>query len=109
MVRAIIAACVLINGCALLTNPPPPAAAAPLRPGEIASVDAAKAALAVGKSTQADVRATLGKAVVVDFDSGYEVWLYREKLREKATPPATELVLLFAPSGLLAKTRIRQP
>jgi hypothetical protein len=43
--------------------------------------------------------AALGEAAVVDFDSGYEVWLYREKL--------SELVLLFAPSGVVTKTRIR--
>jgi len=61
----------------------------------------------VGKSTKADVRAALGEAVVVDFESGYEVWVYRERLPEKAKPPAAELVLLFDPSGTLAKTRIR--
>ena len=53
------------------------------------------------------MRAALGKATVIDFDSGYEVWVYRERLKEKAKPPPTELLLLFAPSGMLAKTRIR--
>jgi hypothetical protein len=48
---------------------------------------------AVGESTSADVRAALGEALVIDFDSGYEVWVYRE------------LVLLFAPSGVLTKAR----
>jgi hypothetical protein len=33
--------------------------------------------------------------------------VYRERLREKMPPPATELVLLFEPSGVLARTRIR--
>jgi hypothetical protein len=37
---------------------------------------------------------------MVNFDSGYEVWVYRQ-------PPAAELVLLFEPSGILSKTRVR--
>jgi hypothetical protein len=81
--------------------------AAQLRPGEILSAQAARDAVSVGKSTKAEVRTSLGEALVIDFASGYEVWVYRERLREKAPPPPTELVLLFAPSGILAKTRIR--
>jgi hypothetical protein len=42
--------------------------------------------------------------VVVDFVSRYEVWVYRRRLRDKAPPASTEFVLLFAPSGMLAKT-----
>lgn len=101
-----LAACVFIAGCALL-QPPPPPMEAPLRPGEIISAQAARDALSIGKSTKADVRAALGEAVVVDFDSGYEVWVYRERVKEKASLPPTEFVLLFTPSGILAKTRIR--
>lgn len=97
-----MAACALIGGCA---SPTPETA--PLRPSEILSAQAASDAITIGKSTRAEVRAALGEAVVIDFESGYEVWVYREKLREKAAPPATELVLLFAPSGTLTKTRIR--
>jgi len=82
-----------------------------LRPGEIISAANAKDALVIGKSTKADVRAALGEAVVVDFDSGYEVWVYRERPMDKAQtkppPPRTEFVLLFDPSGILARTRIR--
>jgi hypothetical protein len=77
-----------------------------LRPGEILSAQSAKDSVSIGKSTKADVRAALGEAVVVGFSSGYEVWVYRERLRDKAPPPATEFVLLFSPSGILAKTRI---
>jgi hypothetical protein len=100
------AASACIGGCALL-QPPPQKAEAPLRPGEVLSANAAVDAVTIGKSTKADVRVALGEAVVIDFDSGYEVWVYRERLREKATPPTTEFVLLFAPSGILTKTRIR--
>ena len=68
---------------------------------------AAREALAVGKSTKTDVRAALGQATVIDFESGYEVWLYRERPAEKAAPARGELVLLFEPSGILTKTRLR--
>ena len=44
----------------------------------------------------------LGEATVVDFPSGYEVWVYRQ-------PPSSELVLLFDDSGTLTKTRITPP
>jgi hypothetical protein len=102
-----LSVCACVTGCALFQSPPRTVAPAPLRPGEILSAQAAKEALSTGKSTKADVRAALGEALVIDFDSGYEVWVYRERLREKVPPPATEFVLLFAPSGILAKTRIR--
>jgi len=61
-------------------------------------------ALSIGRSTKSDVRAALGEATVVDFASGYEVWVYRQRAQEK---PAAELVLLFEPSGILTKTRVR--
>ena len=93
---------VLLSGCTLL-----PPATAPLGRGEIKSAQAAKDALVVGKSTKADVRRALGEATVIDFASGYEVWVYKERLKEKAKPPPTELVLLFPPSGILAKARMR--
>jgi hypothetical protein len=108
-VRAILAACVFFGGCALVQPRPPAPEAAPLGPGEILSAQAANDAVAIGKSTKADVRAALGEAVIIEFESGYEVWVYRERLREKATPPQTEFVLLFPASGILAKTRIRWP
>jgi hypothetical protein len=64
--------------------------------------------IVVGKSTKADVRAALGEATVVDFDSGYSAWVYREQRileKDKPPPPGVELVILFAPSGTVAKTR----
>jgi hypothetical protein len=59
------------------------------------------------RTPKADVRAALGEAVVVDFASGYEVWVYRERDPEQSSPPEVELVLLFEPSGILVKTRVR--
>jgi hypothetical protein len=81
-----------VSGCA---SPPPEAQPPSLRP--------AFERLVIGKSAKADVRAALGDPLVIDFDSGYEVWVYRETLKERQT----EFVLLFPPSGVLAKTRVR--
>ena len=102
--RVLVAACILVGGCALLESP---TKTTTLGPAEIRSARGAADTIAVGKSTKADVRAALGEAIVVDFESGYEVWVYKERLAEKRKPPATELVLLFDPSGTLTKTRIR--
>jgi outer membrane protein assembly factor BamE (lipoprotein component of BamABCDE complex) len=110
MTRTVLAfaACACLAACALVQPPRKTAQDAPLRPGEVLSAQAAKDAVAIGKSTKADVRAALGQAVRIDFDSGYEVWVYRERLKDKAPPPATELVLLFAPSGVLTKMRLSE-
>jgi hypothetical protein len=105
-VRTAVAACALLSACAFL-QPPPKPADAPLGPGEIPSARAGESALAIGKSTKADVRAALGEATAVDFASGYEVWVYRERAQEKEPAPGAELVLLFAPSGILTRTRVR--
>ena len=106
--RFILATCLFIGGCVLLEPPAKtPEAAAPLGQAEIRSARGAADGISAGKSTKADVRGALGEAIVVDFESGYEVWVYRERLGEKAKPPATELVLLFEPSGILTKRRIR--
>lgn len=45
--------------------------------------------------TKAQVGKALGKARVIDFASGYEVWVY----------PETQFVVLFAPDGMAAKAR----
>lgn len=67
----------------------------------------AQAMVIPGTSSKADITAALGPAAsVVRFDSGYEVWAYREKPPGSETPGA-EFVILFAPSGIVQKTRIR--
>ena len=58
--------------------------------------------IVIGRSTKADVRAALGPTTTVAFASGYEVWVYR--LPNTRTG---EFVVLFAPSGVVAKTRVR--
>jgi hypothetical protein len=64
-------------------------------------------AIAIGKSTKADVAAALGKGATVRFDSGFEVWVYRIAGGGNASSGNAEFVILFAPSGVVAKTRIR--
>ena len=59
-----------------------------------------------GKTSKADVIAVLGAATVINFDSGYEVWVYRAKSREPAEAKA-EFVILFSPDGVVRKTRLR--
>jgi hypothetical protein len=67
----------------------------------------ARDAIAPGKSTRAEVAAALGPATVIRFDSGYEVWVYRWKGAQPTPRAATELVVLFEPSGVARKARIR--
>jgi hypothetical protein len=112
---------VCIAGCATYPAPTVPAAVVtPLRTKEIPA--RVRDAITVG-STKADVIAILGETLVVRFDSGFEVWVYRlaEEMsgkrggqegarsgREKADGfRPGEFVVLFAPSGIVAKTRIR--
>lgn len=70
------------------------------------TMQSAQAVVLPGTSTKADVSAALGPATVVKFDSGYEIWAYREK-PPKSPAPGAEFVVLFAPSGIVQKTRIR--
>jgi hypothetical protein len=79
-------------------------------------------AVVIGRSTKADVIAALGESLVIRFDNGYEVWVYhladdttagQKRLRTRSgaddTRPgeSAEYVILFQPSGVVAKTRMR--
>jgi hypothetical protein len=69
---------------------------------------AAMERIALGQSGKADVAAGLGTAIVIEFDSGYAIWVYRWAGAGNPTPrAATELVLLFDPTGLVTKLRLR--
>lgn len=122
----VYAFCACVAGCAV-------PGASPVTTGTAAantiSARNARDAITIGKSTKADVIAALGKTTVVSFDSGFEVWVYQiigegvtgetaakaswlERIlhagSEKGiTRGKTEFVVLFAPSGVVAKTRIR--
>jgi hypothetical protein len=96
--------CILLAGCA------GGGAVSDTTPGVMGagglSPQVASQSIAVGKS-KAEVAATLGKATIVHFDSGYEVWVYRWSGADRTSRTATELVVLFDPSGTVKKTRIR--
>ena len=84
----------------------PSAVVTPMR-SKVIPADRVQGAAVIGKSTKADVVAALGETLAISFDSGFEVWVYRlgkDKTRRDTTG---EFVILFAPSGLVAKTRIR--
>jgi hypothetical protein len=69
-------------------------------------------AVAVGTSTRNEVFAALGSATAISFDNGYSEWVYRfsDDTPARGAPPAkTEFVVLFAPSGIVTKTRLRVP
>ena len=73
------------------------------------SMRTASDAVVVGQSTKVEVASVLGAANVVRFDSGFEVWVYRTNASSDAAINATnpaELVILFAPSGVVKKTRL---
>ena len=75
----------------------------------------ARESISIGKSTKADVHAAMGSAKTVRFESGFEVWAYRiidaaaAKARSRGAREepvrATELVILFDPSGTATKVR----
>jgi len=70
------------------------------------SMQSAKESIVVGTTTQAGALAALGPATEIQFDSGYAVWVYRDRAAEPDADRA-EFVILFAPSGVVKKTRLR--
>ena len=104
--RSIIcASCIGFAGCAapgLFNNSPD----APPFTNPTMSMQNASDVVTVGQTNKADVLAALGPATVINFDSGFEVWVYRAKSRAPAEAKA-EFVILFAPDGLVRKTRLR--
>lgn len=100
------ACCAMAAGCAWVGETLKPDAPGVIRPGG-RSATAAQDSVVAGKSTKADVMAALGEATVIPFDSGFEVWVYRWPGASGTLRAATELVVLFEPSGVVKKTRIR--
>jgi uncharacterized lipoprotein YbaY len=67
-----------------------------------------------GRSTRADVAAAFPQATRVRFDSGYEVWVDKDKpprrrTRDEDNADVAERVILVDPSGLVTKARLRLP
>jgi hypothetical protein len=95
-------ACAVVAGCATQPSTTPSAVVTSPR-AKVIAAQRLKDAVAIGKSTRADVIASLGETLVISFDTGYEVWVYR-----LAEDRRGEFVVLFAPSGVVAKTRMRR-
>lgn len=119
-VAVAIACAASVCGCAALSSGPP-VTAGPSPLTTLVTAERATQAVVTGRSTTADVAAALGETLAIRFHSGFEVWVYRlvgdvpagasQPLRAPAGPAArggsAELVILFTPSGIVAKTRIR--
>jgi hypothetical protein len=94
-----IAQCV--TGCVIQSSTAPSAVVTSPR-AKVVALNRAKEAVVIGRSTRADVIAALGETLVISFDTGYEVWVYR-----LANARDAEFVILFSGSGIVAKTRFR--
>ena len=96
--------CAVVGGCATPGGPEPTFTKATAVPAS-----AANGGIVVGKSTKSDVIAALGTTTAILFDSGYEVWVYHLASggNGRSEPVKSEFVVLFAPSGVVAKTRIK--
>lgn len=101
----VCACCLWLAGCAgpALFNT---ALDTPAFSNPAASMQNAGDNIVIGKTTKAEVMAALGAATVINFDSGFEVWVYRAGSRAPAETKA-EFVVLFAPDGVVKKTRVR--
>ena len=101
----VVACCLWLAGCAgpgLFNR----GADAPAFSNPAMSMQNAGDVIVVGKTSKAEVLAALGVATVVNFDSGFEVWVYRAGSRAPAETKA-EFVILFTPDGVVKKTRLR--
>ena len=98
--------CIWLAGCAGPFGAFGPTDTTPTFRDTSLSMQGAKDAVVVGSATKADVLAALGSGNVVKFDSGFEVWVYKDRTASTAADKA-EFVVLFTPSGIVKKTRIR--
>ena len=102
-------ACALLGACVStgkleengpgITRTPPQAA--------YAAAEAARARVHPG-DTRDQVAAALGPSNIVQFESGWQVWVYRWPGADDSTRAATELVILFEPGGTVRKARVRR-
>ena len=68
-------------------------------------------AVADSHRATAQMRAALGPATTVRFDSGYQVWRYQypKAKPEDGKPAYAEFIVLFGPDGLARKARLSEP
>jgi hypothetical protein len=84
----------LLAACA--STPPPP--------GTVVAADKLEQLVQPGRSTKAELLATLGPTHAITFGSGYEAWLYQSP----AGPGRyNEFVVLLDPQGVVRKVRRR--
>ena len=76
--------------------------------GEVAPVGDSVGAIVPGLSTRAEVAAALPKARMLRFDSGYEVWVDRDRPESKDAQ-VPERAILVNPSGVVEKVRVGLP
>jgi hypothetical protein len=105
---AIAAVALALAGCAMPGGWFSPEDKVPAFRDAAVTTQAAAQRIVLGQSTKADVAAVLGPAQAIVFDSGYEVWVWRV-LEPPAAQAKTEFVVLFAPSGLATRMRVRPP
>lgn len=102
-------ACALLAGCAtrgkLEENGPGIARLPPQ--GAFAAAQAARERVHAGDSRD-QVAAALGPSNIIQFDSGWQVWIYRWPGADESTRAATELDILFEPHGTVRKARVRR-
>ncbi|MES2999288.1 MAG: hypothetical protein V4787_01235 [Pseudomonadota bacterium] len=105
LASALLACCLSLSGCAGGLLQP----ASPARDAQAPALapQSALQSIAPGRTTREDLARTMGKAIVVHFDSGNEVWVYRWMGRSKDTRTDTELVVLLGPDGVVKKVRVR--
>ena len=92
-----------LAGCAGLSTSTAP----PFRDPTL-TMSNAQTLIVAGQSKRGDVAAALGPATIIAFHSGFEVWAYRTATAGADSNP-TELVILFDPTGIVRKTRVRTP
>ncbi len=63
--------------------------------------------IAPGRTTRVELARAPAKPIVIHFDSGYEVWLYRWDKDSGAVRKGTEVVVLLGPDGVVRKSRLR--
>jgi hypothetical protein len=71
--------------------------------------DPASSGMAEGYRSREQLRAALGPATAIRFDSGYEVWRYAYLAANPAAKTAAELVILLGPDGVAMRSRRREP
>lgn len=106
---AVCAAGILLAGCAVtgkLEENGPGIVRAPTRDA-FAAAQAARERVHAG-DTREQVAAALGPSNIVQFESGWQVWVYRWPGADDSTRAATELDILFEPGGTVRKARVRR-